>query len=532
MDDDKEVGSAVAEWFLGRSIFITGGTGFMGKVLIEKILRTCSVRKIYVLVRPKRGIDVKQRIDDIFNYRLFDHIKATQPEVTQKVVAIKGDVTMEGLGISDEDEARLAEEVTVVFHAAATINFQEPMRVAVNLNILGTKRVVNLAKKMTNLKAFVHVSTAYGNCHLPEIDEKIYAPPIDPAKLIQMTEWLDDDMLDSLTNKLIHPRPNTYTYTKALAEHVLLTDGSNLPLVIIRPAIVCGAWREPIPGWVDNMFAFTGLLVGMGKGFLRSLYIKNGITLDFIPVDIPINLMIASAWNADVKHYKHTGDVPIYCASTTSEKPLKIEKLGEILRAIVWKVPLDSPLWFPAGSTKTNKTIHNLHVFCVNVVPSYIADCVLRLLGKKPIAMKLCNRMIKAINALEYFMLRNWTFSNANTRDLWSSLSPIDRQAFNFDISDLDWYDYIEKYQLGCKRFIMKEEISSLPTARRTLRILYWIHMMVQLLMAYAAWCVVSSDTATDIYSGVLNSASYFLSLAPVMAAAEQQADTPAINFS
>ncbi|RXG62230.1 putative fatty acyl-CoA reductase [Armadillidium vulgare] len=209
-------------------------------------------------------------------------IKATQPEVIQKVVAIKGDVTMEGLGISDEDEARLAEE--------------EPMRVAVNLNILGTKRVVSLAKKMTNLKAFVHVSTAYGNCHLPTIDEKLYAPPIEASKLIQMTEWLDDDMLESLTNKLIHPRPNTYTYTKALAEHVLITDGANLPIVIIRPSI--------------------------------------------------------AAWNTDSKHYKHRNtDVPIYCASSTSEKPLVVEKLLTILKEIVWKVPLDSPLWYPGGSS-------------------------------------------------------------------------------------------------------------------------------------------------------------------------------------
>ena len=67
---------------------------------------------------------------------------------------------------------------------------------------------------------------------------------------------------------------------------------------------VCGAWREPEPGWVDNMFAFTGLLVGMGKGVLRSLYIKEGIKLDFIPVDIPINLMIVSAYNTAKKIYR------------------------------------------------------------------------------------------------------------------------------------------------------------------------------------------------------------------------------------
>lgn len=55
--------------------------------------------------------------------QLFDRIKESQPEVIQKVFAVKGDITMEGLGLSDEDEARLAEEVQIVFHAAATINF-------------------------------------------------------------------------------------------------------------------------------------------------------------------------------------------------------------------------------------------------------------------------------------------------------------------------------------------------------------------------------------------------------------------------
>ncbi|KAK8730545.1 hypothetical protein OTU49_008058 [Cherax quadricarinatus] len=315
--------SEVTEWYRNKTVFITGGTGFMGKVLVEKLLRACPVRRIYLLMRPKRGVDVNQRLDDMFNFKappdsslssvagfntnntlLFDKIKESQPEVIQKVFAVKGDITMEGLGLSDEDEARLANEVHIVFHAAATINFTEPMRVAVNMNMLGTKRVVSLAQKMTNLQSLVHVSTAYSNCHLPEVYEELYPAPIDPARLIQLTEWLDDKLLESLTPHLLAPRPNTYTYTKALAEHLLVNDGGRLPISIIRPSIVCGSWREPVPGWVDNLFAFTGLLVGMGKGVLRSLYIKPGITLDFIPVDVPINLMIVSAWNTAAGKYK------------------------------------------------------------------------------------------------------------------------------------------------------------------------------------------------------------------------------------
>lgn len=83
----------------------------------------------------------------------------------------------------------------------------------------------------------MHVSTAYSNCHLSEVYEELYPAPMDPGRLIQLTEWLDDKLLEDMTPRLVQPRPNTYTYTKALAEHLLINDGNRLPLTIIRPSI-------------------------------------------------------------------------------------------------------------------------------------------------------------------------------------------------------------------------------------------------------------------------------------------------------
>jgi len=58
----------VSESFAGKTIFITGGSGFLGKVLIEKILRKCpDIEKIYLLLRPKKGCSPKQRIETIFS---------------------------------------------------------------------------------------------------------------------------------------------------------------------------------------------------------------------------------------------------------------------------------------------------------------------------------------------------------------------------------------------------------------------------------------------------------------------------------
>ena len=58
----------VKEFFRDRSIFITGGTGFMGKVLVEKLLRSCpGIKNIYLLMRPKRGQGVQQRLQELLN---------------------------------------------------------------------------------------------------------------------------------------------------------------------------------------------------------------------------------------------------------------------------------------------------------------------------------------------------------------------------------------------------------------------------------------------------------------------------------
>jgi fatty acyl-CoA reductase len=58
---------------------------------------------------------------------------------------------------------------------------------------------------------------------------------------------MEDDVLNTLTPFLIHPRPNTYTYTKAMAEFLLVKEAGNIPCCIVRPSIVGPSWREPMP---------------------------------------------------------------------------------------------------------------------------------------------------------------------------------------------------------------------------------------------------------------------------------------------
>lgn len=61
--------SHIADWFRGQVVFVTGSTGFMGKVLVEKLLRDCpEIKTCYLLMRTKRGIEPEQRRDDYINH--------------------------------------------------------------------------------------------------------------------------------------------------------------------------------------------------------------------------------------------------------------------------------------------------------------------------------------------------------------------------------------------------------------------------------------------------------------------------------
>lgn len=53
--------------------------------------------------------------------------------------------------------------------------------------------------------------------------------------------------MSALTPKLIGERPNTYTYTKALAEYLVQQEAGDLNVAIIRPSIVGASWKEPFP---------------------------------------------------------------------------------------------------------------------------------------------------------------------------------------------------------------------------------------------------------------------------------------------
>lgn len=131
--------------------------------------------------------------------------------------------------------------------------------------------------------------------------------------------------------------------------------------------------------------------------------------------------------------------------------------------------------------------------------------------------------MIKAINALEYFMLRDWTFHNENVQGLWASLSPADKQMFHFNVGDLDWEQYIDRYQRGCKKFILKEGTTDadIENAHKNMNKLLWLHRILQFALLYAAWYLVSSDISVTCLSTIFNEVVKMLTLGPMLPTGE-----------
>lgn len=87
------------------------------------------------------------------------------------MIPIAGDVGQPKLGMSDEDRAVLTQKVNIVFHSAATLDFEATLKPTVEINLLGTRRVMELCSECKNLVSAVHVSSAYVNSYKLEVDE-------------------------------------------------------------------------------------------------------------------------------------------------------------------------------------------------------------------------------------------------------------------------------------------------------------------------------------------------------------------------
>ncbi|XP_066257718.1 fatty acyl-CoA reductase wat-like [Euwallacea similis] len=478
--------SEIQEFYKGTNVFVTGGTGFMGKILIEKLLRDTEIETIYVLIREKKGKTPHMRIDSLFDDVIFDRVKAEKPKCRNKIEAIPGDCSLAGLGISITDRQKLISNINVVFHVAATVNFNEQIKLAYNINVNGTKNLLNLAREMTSLKSVMHVSTAFSNCTRLEIDEQIYDHPLRCSDVEAVLEKMSEHESDLCTSQFLGNWPNTYTFTKAMAESLIKDISNGIPIGIFRPGIVVSTYKEPFTGWIDNLYGPTGMTVGTISGFLRVSFADEMQQADIVPVDTCVAGLIAAAWNTAQRNIERkTENIPVFNYVSSPENPIIWREFRDLNMIYGNTYASCNAIWCPFNISTVNPYVYSILVFFLHILPAAVMDLFSLLIGRKPTLLKVYKKIHKFSNILQFFCTREWKFSNKNTQALWLKMNKTDQELFPFSMKHVLWSQFFKRYLKGIRKYLLKEPESTLKSGKLRIERFIILHHIIKNVTVY-----------------------------------------------
>ena len=442
--------------FQGKNILVTGGTGFIGMVLIEKLLRDCGdLQTIHMIVRPNKGKQPEERVKELFSNVLFSKLLEKNPSAVSKVNVIQGDLSKENMGIESQEQLeQIKTSVSFVFNCAANVKFNDRLDKSLNANVVSLHHLLRFAHTMTSLKSFIHLSTAYSQCHLSHIEEKFYPSVADPMSLIQTLETMTPEDIEKITPVLMGQRPNTYTLTKSIAEALLSKESAGLPVALIRPSIVGGLASDPLPGWSANLNGPSGIYVAAGNGFLKAIIhsAKKG-NFDLIPVEYCVNMMIAVAWKLATNPVQ---EPIVYNCVSSSTNPLSFELHRKLTEKMVSKHgKTETGRKRSASLSLVSESKYKLvYDPLLHQLPASIYDTVRELKGQDPVAKKAVKRLNAAVDAFTFFTTHSWEWEDENAKKLIQELSESDKVIFNMDLTRLDWKTYLKTYYVGSLKYL------------------------------------------------------------------------------
>ncbi|KAI5716244.1 hypothetical protein M8J76_003396 [Diaphorina citri] len=467
--------SPIQEFYKDQTIFITGATGFLGSLLVEKLLRCCpQIRKIILLIRTRGSTGITHRVYNYFNDAVFDRMRLECPNYADKVDIVCGQLEADTFGLSARDEELLISQTTIIFHIAATVRFDEHIRTAYNINVKGTQTILALAKRMKGLKSFVHVSTAYCNCDRKFIAEKFYPPVFTAEELSALVAHASDEEIALLNEHIIGGKPNSYTLTKATAEDLVRQVGHELPICVLRPSIVFPTLQEPMPLWIKGFNGVMALALGAGTGLIRVVQTDPNISMDVVPGDRVINAMAALAWYQTLPRPKKE-ESAIFNYVSYNDNRFKVMKFITTCEEKPTEVSesCDSVVWKHHTYYIANTTVYNILFKILHFIPALVFSLAERLTHQKPRIIKFYRKFSFLSNTISFFATNEWCFANENTRAMVRAISKEDQARFDSSFN-FQWETFCEVMHRCISFYMLGERMTKEHYQRRTIYIA-WI---------------------------------------------------------
>ncbi len=233
-----------------KKILLTGSTGFLGKVILEKLTTRFPQSSIYCLVRPKNNATAKQRVHNISN--------------KQNIIALEGNISKNNLGLSELDYQFCIKNIDVIVHCAASTKFNAPMKFLEINNIRATSNMLLLANEINVVRSiqpiFLYVSTAYqagkSNTYIKE--KFIHEPKLGFKNNYEKSKWITEQNLKD-HNNCCH-------------------------LIIVRPSIILADETGKCNAGGVGIDVF-GLLYKKSKLIPSPVPLTKALVFDFVTVD-------------------------------------------------------------------------------------------------------------------------------------------------------------------------------------------------------------------------------------------------------
>jgi long-chain acyl-CoA synthetase len=350
--------------FRENEILLTGGNGFLGKVILAMLLeRYPHVKPVHVLLRPGRGLSAEERFNaEVMDSPVMAALLATRGEkfVRERVTVWPGELSQPDCGLDEQALKVIEARVKLIINCAGKVEFFPPVDESLQANVDGVENAVALARRAG--ARLLHVSTCFVSGEANGLIEE--TEPI--LGFYPHRKGPDDnafDALDELTYcrgqvRLItesegpegtekpqaHSKEtaqklvalgkrraehwgwvNTYTYSKSLGEQLIARE-KDLAWSIVRPAIVESALRFPFPGWIEGGRTAAPLVL-MAMGGLKHWPVRRNTPLEVVPVD----LVAAAILSVGALLLEGRAD-SVYQLGTADVNPIKLGPLVNLLR--------------------------------------------------------------------------------------------------------------------------------------------------------------------------------------------------------